>query len=331
MHKPKHPTFDNNTEQFEYILKYARLAPSSHNTQPWTVRYQSNNIIIGYDPDRQLRVGDPNKRELFISLGCFVENITLVAAEINCSAEYKFISDETREVAIIKLSPNAKHANPDLKWSALINKRRSDRRLYEKKEIPSGQLSSLDKMACGNAQTVMIDRETTINYLSKMTYQATLQTMASQDFRDELAGWVRHNWTKKHDGMPGYTQGMPGPISLFAKTIIRKINKVAADQAKKDAKRVKHSAAICIIYTDAQTPDAWIDAGRLYQRLCLEALKEGIKTSAVSAAVIVPETAKQIKSKLQLKAEPVALLRLGYTKNTVKSAPKLSIKEFVRR
>ena len=58
----------------EKVLLTSRHAPSSHNTQPWKVTIEGPLVTIGYDSTRQLSVGDPDKRELFISLGCFIES-----------------------------------------------------------------------------------------------------------------------------------------------------------------------------------------------------------------------------------------------------------------
>ena len=66
--------------QLRFLLRYAILAPSVKNTQPWRFAIEENRVRIFADPDRVLHVTDPNRRELYISLGCALENL-LVAAE----------------------------------------------------------------------------------------------------------------------------------------------------------------------------------------------------------------------------------------------------------
>ena len=64
------------------ILHYASLAPSGHNSQPWCVRLiDDRKMIIGADPERRLPAVDPNNREVMLSLGAFVENLSLAAGE----------------------------------------------------------------------------------------------------------------------------------------------------------------------------------------------------------------------------------------------------------
>ena len=52
----------------------ARLAPSIHNTQPWRFVLIPDALQIHADRDRQLRVADPDGRQLMLSCGCALFN-----------------------------------------------------------------------------------------------------------------------------------------------------------------------------------------------------------------------------------------------------------------
>jgi nitroreductase len=52
---PKH---GNLTEQIEYLLQYAILAPSNHNSQPWLFRLRPDGVDLLADRTRQLSVAD---------------------------------------------------------------------------------------------------------------------------------------------------------------------------------------------------------------------------------------------------------------------------------
>ena len=311
------------------ILQAASLSPSSHNTQPWKVHLLAEgSLLVGYRPERQLMVGDPNKRELFISLGCFIETIVLDAEDKGYGVVYNFLNSGPDYVARLEFvrkesSRKAQH------WEKLIRSRRSDRRFYETTKLADRDIRSLDNLTCGDAYLLLLEQPSEIGFLSKMTREATYEIMSDQAFRNELASWVRNDWTKKPDGMPGYTQGMPGPISLLAKFVIKKSKKVAADQAKKDSKRVSRSAALGLICVPQESPGNWIEAGRLYQLICLEALHHDIKTSAVSAAVISQTTIKKIVKTLALQHHPVALMRFGHIDRAQKATPRLDVESFL--
>ncbi|MGH7142339.1 MAG: hypothetical protein ACREF5_02620 [Candidatus Saccharimonadales bacterium] len=309
----------------EKILDISRHSPSSHNTQPWKVQIKNSEAYIGFDPSRQLLVGDPEKRELFISLGCFIESFVCSAAELGYRVRYQFLGYNPR--AFVRLSLNK--ASPDSEaWSKLIKSRRSDRRFYQSKKLDPIVLNKLQSLSTNGVTLRLFTDISDINFLAKETFDATLEAMSNPAFRLELASWVRNNWTKQTDGMPAYTQGIPGPISLIAPLIIKKNKKISVNQAKKDSKRIAHSSAIGLICSDRQTPESLIKAGKLYQRASLVATKHNVKTAGISAAVVNPLTTKNIIRKFKLETTPVSLIRFGYTKNLPKKSPRLSIKQF---
>lgn len=63
-------------------------APSAHNTQPWVLEYGSDRIELRFDPLRHLEAGDPTRRDLFLSLGAFVEAVLIAAASEGVGLEF---------------------------------------------------------------------------------------------------------------------------------------------------------------------------------------------------------------------------------------------------
>ena len=61
------------------IIEAATRAPSGHNSQPWQFAVAENHITISPDFSRRLPAVDPDDRELFISLDCTAENLSLAA------------------------------------------------------------------------------------------------------------------------------------------------------------------------------------------------------------------------------------------------------------
>src|SRR3989344_3094210 len=67
------------SERFRFLIGFAILAPSTHNSQPWKFRIQDSTITILPDLHRTLPVSDPHNRHLYISLGCALENLRIAA------------------------------------------------------------------------------------------------------------------------------------------------------------------------------------------------------------------------------------------------------------
>lgn len=66
-------------QQLVEMIRYATLAANGHNTQPWKFAVRQDAIEIHADTSRHLPVVDPENRELWISLGCALENLLLAA------------------------------------------------------------------------------------------------------------------------------------------------------------------------------------------------------------------------------------------------------------
>lgn len=80
------------TALVESLFTVAASAPSAHNTQPWVPEITSctptvAEVRVGADPARVLPHGDPRSEDLHLSLGCWVEALTIAAAEVGLRTE----------------------------------------------------------------------------------------------------------------------------------------------------------------------------------------------------------------------------------------------------
>ncbi len=65
-----YPRTGSPADKLRFMLRYAVLAPSNHNTQPWLFRVRGSSVELYADRARALRVTDPDDRQLLISCGC---------------------------------------------------------------------------------------------------------------------------------------------------------------------------------------------------------------------------------------------------------------------
>jgi hypothetical protein len=81
----EHPlkTGGNVNSQLVEIVRYAMLVPSGHNTQPWKFALKDNTVRMLPDLMRRLAIVDPDDRELYISLGCALENLVIAAQQMS--------------------------------------------------------------------------------------------------------------------------------------------------------------------------------------------------------------------------------------------------------
>lgn len=69
------PAHGESADKLTFLLGYAVLAPSGHNTQPWLFAIEGDTVALYADRKQSLRVVDPDHRELAISCGAALLNL----------------------------------------------------------------------------------------------------------------------------------------------------------------------------------------------------------------------------------------------------------------
>jgi len=92
------PAEGSSEEKLWFVVRYAILAPSSHNTQPWRFRIHGNVVEVHADFTRALPVVDPENRELIMSCGAAVFHlraaIRYLAVEACHNSCFDWVSDQ---------------------------------------------------------------------------------------------------------------------------------------------------------------------------------------------------------------------------------------------
>ena len=131
-------------------LSWAVLSPNPHNRQPWLVDLSlEDHVILFVDTDRLLPHTDPFSRQIVIGLGCFLETMTIAAAEDGYGIELALFPDgmdadtlDARPVAVARFVTGAA-AGPDPDFP-LIPHRRSQKEPYDMdRPLSSETLGSL--------------------------------------------------------------------------------------------------------------------------------------------------------------------------------------------
>lgn len=136
--------------QLNFLLRFAILAPSSHNSQPWDFRVEQNSINVFVSPDRRLVVGDSSNRLLYISIGCAIKNI-LIAADyygFSPTVHYFPVANDFNHVA--KIIFNEKQSTRDSEANHLIfsiTKRVTNRNPYTSQPLPDDFLDFIRRCA----------------------------------------------------------------------------------------------------------------------------------------------------------------------------------------
>ena len=100
------PANGTTEDKLGFLINYAVLAPSIHNSQPWKFNVSKDEIRLYADEARWLQVADADKREYFISLGCALENLIIAAEHFGYTCQTVYFPGEVGLVAVVKFAPS---------------------------------------------------------------------------------------------------------------------------------------------------------------------------------------------------------------------------------
>ena len=315
----------DDSEKLKFFARYAILAPSGHNTQPWRFTTKGTNLVLEAERSRHLPYSGVQANEPYVSLGACLGTLELAARGFGykLAIHYDLMGDQVASISL------AGKVAAEASLLEAITQRVSNRNFYDEAPLPAPFLKTIAATESPQVSMLILNDRQDLEYVAKLTTEATLTTFADQAFRNELSKWVRNNITRQADGMPGFVQGIPTPVSLFARHVIKRLD-VSKDQAKKDSSRVLHSSSLAVITIRDTSHAALLDGGRTYARLCILAQQQGVATTGVGAAIIDPDTTKEITAKYQLPGKPIAIVRMGKTTKRARHTPRHDLSSVLR-
>ena len=171
------------------LVRYATLAPSSHNTQCWKFAIVDKAITILPDMSRRTPAVDPDDHHLFVSLGCSAENLVQAALAHGLAAEARF--DAASDAVRVTLAPIRAQATPLFK---AIAQRQCTRGDYDSQPLSTEELHLLER--AGNSDSVRVllltERKSMEQVLAYVVQGNTAQ-MNDPAFVAEPNAWIRFN------------------------------------------------------------------------------------------------------------------------------------------
>jgi hypothetical protein len=318
-------------EQLQFLLNYAVLAPSSHNTQPWLFKVGDETIELYADKTRILPIADPQGRELIISSGAALFNLRIALHYFGYKGQIKTFPDPTNPdlLARIKLGCSVQQdADTHLLFEA-IQKRHTNREDYEDWNVPQSLLKWLQTDAeLEGAWLHIVKKDTLRNKVAELVAQGDRLLMADSNYRRELATWIRSGNSKNHDGIPGYVQGINEHLD-FATPLLALVLRtfdVGDSIAERSRKLVESSPVLAVLGTKYDTPAYWLAAGQALERLLLRGQAVGLSASFLNQPIQVPSLRSQLRQIINETGYPQILLRLGFGVE-VKPTPRRAVEE----
>jgi len=308
------------SDQLSFLVRFAVLAPSSHNSQPWRFEVRGDQITIYPDMRRALPQSDKNNRQLFISLGCALENL-LIAADYYGFATQVVYQDNGVMVSLQRIRQEPSQEKNHLIFS--IPKRHTNRNPYDDRMPDEQFIRWIKSLANDDMRIDCITDQNIKNKIADSIIAAGIAAMDDRGFRGELSQYVKSNITKASVGMPGFGFGMPLPVSLIAAFMLKRFN-MSKLSRKQDEKLLKeHTPVMVVISTKGDDAKTWMQAGKRYEHIALAAEHKGMNTAPMAAAIQIGDFYRELQKILDI-TRPQVFFRLGYAELLTPHSPRFT-------
>ena len=314
-------------DQVTRIVERATLAPSIHNSQPWSFDWVGSSLEVHADPTRQLHAADRAGRQLAISVGAAVEFTALAMRAEGYEVEVVMQPDPNdahlaarvtagRELAVDSITRSLVQAMP---------RRSTQRDAFEARPLPPGVLKQLRDLTVPRGSWISVLAPEQRAGLSAALRRAEANELLDPEYRAELVAWRRHD-PDAVDGIPDHV--LPSDDSAVSAIPIRSFDPDQPKRPTADAP-VVDDPTVVVIGTDLDDRGAWLDAGRVMGRLLLVATGMGLAASPLTQSLDQVLDRQRLRHQLGFLGHPQMILRLGYGKPT-SATPRRPVDEVLR-
>jgi hypothetical protein len=255
------------------IVRAAILAANAHNSQPWSFRVSPTEISLVADTNRNIGAMDPLRREMDISLGCALENLTLAAQYRGRTPTVELRPDG----ALVHLGQSAPLTSP---LFTAIPHRHTNRAAYSERPVT---LDGLAALVDAPIDLVWPDKKA----FSDLTVRATQAIIDDPDqSRDDYA-WFRGDWhtlQSEKDGITIDASGQPALIRSAGKIMpaSHDLNNDTWLTSTRDVQLPTAAAIGTFAVRDPLDPLVRLQAGRIWQRMHLWATSQGLAMQPIN-------------------------------------------------
>ena len=293
------------------LVRYATLAPSSHNTQCWKFGLGDQSVSILPDYQRRCPIVDPDDHHLFVSLGCAAENLAQAASAMGfrCDTVFNTGTNESLDIALVRAT-----AVRTPLFEA-IPRRQSTRSEFDGKPLANDELRRLETAGSGNGVRIhLLTNKQAMENVLDFVVQGNTAQMRDPAFVRELKHWLRFNGgqaTKQGDGLFSGSSGNPTAPSWLGGLMFDWFFTETAENDKY-ARHVRTSAGIAVFVSELEDKHHWIAAGRAFQRFALQATAMDVRTAHLNQPVEVASLRPQFAQSIGMSSgRPDLVIRFG--------------------
>lgn len=265
------------------LVSAAVLAANPHNSQAWVFRVTPTSIDVFADRDRSTGTLDPFDREMYVGLGCALENLLQAAPAHGFLAELTLLPTPRQPLhaAHVELEPGPTVSAP---LYEAIPLRHTDRSAFELEPLAPAALDQMTALAGGlsPARLFWFDSEADRALIGGLMVDAAVAVTQDEQQSVDSFRLFRSSWDEIQefkDGLTLDTQGLSALTTVAAK-LLPASDRTKGDEFWVDQTRDTHTATAAA-YGLIAVPDAGDNAerltgGRLLERVHLWTAVNGI-------------------------------------------------------
>lgn len=307
-----YPASGTADDQLRFLLDYAILAPSGHNTQPWRFRIGGGAVDVIADRSRRLPVVDPDDRALVISCGGAVAMLRVAMRRFGHAGQVSFLPNPEQPDLLARVTLG-EHRSPepaDVVLFDAIAKRRTTRRALTG-PLPDGLGGRLLQTAAREGvEAAVVTDQADKAAIAELVEQGDRMQFADPGFRRELGKWIRPNSGRSRDGLSGANFGLPDRLSRIGGLVVRSFD-MGKSIGAKDRALVEAAPAVLAFATADDTPLRWLEAGHAHALAFLEVASAGLTAAYINQPVESALLRPRLRQAARLSGIPQLLLRIG--------------------
>jgi nitroreductase len=309
-------------------LEAAALAPSLHNTQPWTFRVDDDAIEVYLDRARGLPVADASRREQILSCSTAVFNMRVAAAAASAGVQVVAFPDPAHVpdlVARVRFTgePADGPTQRLAPLAGVIRHRHTNRQPFDDRPVPARLREALSAaVTAEGAQLSWSVSPYVRHWLATLDAEAERDDRYDPARREERAVWVGGD--RSVDGVPSSALG---PRPLGSRPVTRDLA-AHPDDLRRDRARFEAQSSVAVLHTVGDQPRDWWAAGQALERAWLVATDFGLSVSFRNSALEYRPLRWLLRDPTAGRLAVQMVLRVGYGP-TVSATPRRALADMV--
>ena len=304
------PAVDATTEALRRAALRATQAPSIHNTQPWRFVLRRGELRVLADGERQLRVLDPRRRGMTLSLGAALFNARVSLAADGVATSVHRLPDTARPELVAVIRAGGESPDPALAGlEKVVDARTTNRRHFADEAVADDVLEELCEAArVEGAELYPITTEAQRLAVAALSQHADAIENLDPAYRAELRAWTSDD-SSRRDGVPSLA--VPHVDGTAHDEVpIRDFDTRGAGFLPADTRSGRQQTLLLLATPSDERPD-WLRAGEAFERILLEVTRRGLAASPLTQVTEMPSTRSQLRREMGMTGWPHVLLRVG--------------------